>query len=610
MKRGLLSQPQRIGERIASRNLLNINHPLAESSPVARIPISMIPGVGGIASGYMQEDLATLQQPEETFFNIPSSVYGIRDPRYFPLPGGANITNHDLARFGLATDAMDWIPGAAAVGSMATGAGLLGRWLKGNETPDSDAVSLWDAISPAMVDPRTGLLSMTGENNLANKINKTSSIEDRLRSKYPEVELSLSETDTGITLNQIVIPEHLRGEGSGSKIVREITKYADDKNVPVALTPDTVYGGKSKKALVNFYKKLGFVPNKGKNKDFRFRESYIREPVEPSKKSVKELKDDLPMDEASRMRRAQDMGFDTDVYHGTTHDIEAFDTAKANPESDWGAATYTTTSLDDVNPNYAGEGPDLTNRITQRQEQIANENDWPLEDTRALELARGELVGSKGAIYPLKVNTEKYAVIGDNSTEIEMPDYRGEAMQEINRADFDSLDEYEEALQEYIFDLENSDMDHPLLTIKDTLMRTAGDEYFGDEDAVLQAVEEIQQELYEGLTATRLDEIIRNNISGWEGENGEFFSAGAASAEVLKALGFEGVIDKTVDTKFGSSRKLGKSMEGVDPDTIHIITFPGFEKNIRSKSAKFDPKKINDSDLLSGRGLLNFGRAV
>ena len=161
MKRGLLAQPQRIGERIASRNLLNINHPLAESSPVARIPISMIPGVGGIASGYMQEDLATLQQPEETFFNIPSSPDGIRDPRYFPLPGGANITNHDLARFGLATDAMDWIPGAAAVGSMATGAGLLGRWLKGNETPDSDAVSLWDAISPAMVDPRVGLLSMT-----------------------------------------------------------------------------------------------------------------------------------------------------------------------------------------------------------------------------------------------------------------------------------------------------------------------------------------------------------------------------------------------------------------------------------------------------------------
>jgi hypothetical protein len=162
MKRGLLSQPQRIGERIASRNLLNINHPLAESSPVARIPISMIPGVGGIASGYMQEDLATLKQPEETFFNIPSSPDGTRDPRYFPLPGGVNITNHDLARFGLATDAMDWIPGAAAVGSMATGAGLLGRWLKGNETPDSDAVSLWDAISPAMVDPRTGLLSMTG----------------------------------------------------------------------------------------------------------------------------------------------------------------------------------------------------------------------------------------------------------------------------------------------------------------------------------------------------------------------------------------------------------------------------------------------------------------
>lgn len=486
MKRGLLSQPQRIGERIASRNLLNINHPLAESSPVARIPISMIPGVGGIASGYMQEDLATLQQPEETFFNIPSSVYGIRDPRYFPLPGGANITNHDLARFGLATDAMDWIPGAAAVGSMATGAGLLGRWLKGNETPDSDAVSLWDAISPAMVDPRTGLLSMTNESRL--------------------------------------------------------------------------------------------------------------------------LPDELPMDTASRMQRAKEMGFDTDVYHGTTHDIDAFDTAKANPESDWGPATYTTTSLDDVNPNYAGEGPDLTNRITQLQEQIADNNNWPSGDTRALELARAELVGSKGAIYPLKVNTEKYAVVGgDNPTYIETPDYREEAISEINRTDFDSLDEYEDAVSEYAWELESSDVNHPIIEIKDALMQVAGDT---DEEGVNNAIAEISESFYDGMTATRLDEIIRKNVLDVWGGEGEFLGAGAASAKVFEKLGFEGVIDKTVDTKFGSSRKFGKSMEGVDPDTTHIITFPGFEKNIRSKSAKFDPKKINDSDLLSGRGLLHVGRAV
>mgnify|MGYP003645368967 FL=1 len=111
----LLKEPERMGARTQSRNTLGINHPLAESSPVARIPISMMPG-GGPVSGYTQEDLATLQLPEETTL-------------FSPL--GYDITDKDLAKFGLATDAMDWLPGAALVGGAATGAGLLGRALKG-----------------------------------------------------------------------------------------------------------------------------------------------------------------------------------------------------------------------------------------------------------------------------------------------------------------------------------------------------------------------------------------------------------------------------------------------------------------------------------------------
>ena len=33
-------------------------------------------------------------------------------------------------------------------------------------------------------------------------------------------------------------------------------------------------------------------------------------------------------------------------------------------------------------------------------------------------------------------------------------------------------------------------------------------------------------------------------------------------------------------------------------------------KNIRKPEAKFDPKKVDSKDLLSGRGLLNVSRAV
>ena len=139
-----------------------------------------------------------------------------------------------------------------------------------------------------------------------------------------------------------------------------------------------------------------------------------------------------PMDEASRLQRAKEMGFDTSAYHGSTHDIEAFDASQSNPSNDWGKAIYTTSSVDDVNPNYAREGADLNARIMARQEIIATEKGLPLEDKQALEQARSELVGeSEGVVYPLEINTEKYAVIGDDSTYIEMPDYRAEAMEEI-----------------------------------------------------------------------------------------------------------------------------------------------------------------------------------
>jgi len=330
--------------------------------------------------------------------------------------------------------------------------------------------------------------------------------------------------------------------------------------------------------------------------------------------------DDLPMDEASRMKRAE--AYPTDVYHGSTHDIKEFDASISNPESDWGKGIYTSTSIDDINPNYAGEGPDLTSRLTIRAEQIKDEaafHDPELKkqfeeiagmawgdmdyDTRlnaGKVIARKELKGgSEGVVYPLKINTEKYARIGgDKPTYIEMPDYRAEAMEETKLADYADEWEYEDALQEYVFDLENSDMNHPLLEIRDELMRVAGDT---DEAAVNTAVDEISQEMYDGITAERLDEIIRSNITYIEDyESGAAFGGGAATSAVLKRLGYDGIIDNTVDVKFGSNRKVGQMMEGVYPDTQHIITFPGSEHTVRSTNARFDPAKKNSTNILAG----------
>ena len=70
---------------------------------------------------------------------------------------------------------------------------------------------------------------------------------------------------------------------------------------------------------------------------------------------------DLPMDEASRMARAQGMGFDTDLplYHGTGSEFPAFDTARFQ-QSDFGtggAGVYSSEA-----PSLAGAYADLVTR--------------------------------------------------------------------------------------------------------------------------------------------------------------------------------------------------------------------------------------------------------
>jgi len=335
-------------------------------------------------------------------------------------------------------------------------------------------------------------------------------------------------------------------------------------------------------------------------------------PYERGTIGIAKQADSLPMDEASRMARADDM-FPTETYHGSTHDIKQFDATGANPESDWGPATYTSTSIDDINPNYAGEGPDLTSRIDQEADRVAyeildggedilDEHGFSVGQYEADEEGIARIIarkrikgGSEGVVYPLKINTEKYANIGgDTPTYIEMPDYRAEAMEEIKLADYADEWDYEDALQEYVSDLEATDMNHPIIEIRDELLNVAND------DEVSDAISRISEEMYDGIDATRLDQIIRESISYPEGPNGEMLGSGAASARVFERLGYEGVIDNTVDLKFGSSRAAGKRMEGVYPDTVHIVTFPGFEKNIRSKFAKFDPAKKNSANLLAG----------
>lgn len=102
---------------------------------------------------------------------------------------------------------------------------------------------------------------------------------DAVRAAHPGVQLDAYESDEGIRLSLIRTVGDNRGKGLASDAMRDLIRYADSRGKPIALTPDPLgAGGMSKTALTAWYKQMGFRPNRGGKKDFRFRETMLREP--------------------------------------------------------------------------------------------------------------------------------------------------------------------------------------------------------------------------------------------------------------------------------------------------------------------------------------------
>ena len=86
-----------------------------------------------------------------------------------------------------------------------------------------------------------------------------------------------------LELSRIVVPE--KSKGVGSSIMDELSNYADSTGQTMTLSPTTDFGGSSKSRLTNFYKRFGFVQNKGRNKDYSFRNTMYRAPKVDKKHS-------------------------------------------------------------------------------------------------------------------------------------------------------------------------------------------------------------------------------------------------------------------------------------------------------------------------------------
>lgn len=96
------------------------------------------------------------------------------------------------------------------------------------------------------------------------------------------VQLHIWEYSTRIVLDRIRVPREAQGRGLGTRIMKMLLEYADSAQKLVSLTPgsirDTESGAPSQAALVRWYKKLGFIKNAGRNRDFSFRDTMYRLP--------------------------------------------------------------------------------------------------------------------------------------------------------------------------------------------------------------------------------------------------------------------------------------------------------------------------------------------
>ena len=344
----------------------------------------------------------------------------------------------------------------------------------------------------------------------------------------------------------------------------------------------------------------------------------------------------LPMDEASRMARAREMGFDTDqtVYHGTTHDFDQFGSTNANPEGHYGAGHYFTTSAEDASRNYAGRGPDLRKRISQEGEAISYEiedlvdaGNWAaLEQKFGLTKERIEgpginfieegervaaqrLVGpSDGTVIPAFVRGRTANVIPSTRAkpsegrfptylEADYPDaskFMDEARQSLgSKADEFEVEELAQQLADEAFEPTGELYD--FIRSVDRQLREAGE---------VRAADEVSAKLNEmaldgGVSAWDLDRAVRSSAATYaENEAGQLIG----NDIIRKAFN-----DAGYDNIRMSADAAGWNMD-IPTGTDHLIVSD--PRNIRSKYAKFDPDKSDSSIITNGIPLTRMDGAM
>ncbi len=190
------------------------------------------------------------------------------------------------------------------------------------------------------------------------EINPIKDLEEVILNAHPEVE-KLHLYPSGkhdIKLDTLIVKKEHRKQGVGSKVLHDLKTYADKHGKRIILTAnvrDSAWGTTSQSRLDKFYKRNGFVANKGRNKDYAITATHyyagkghisesVDHPMIEVDGEMKHRHNSLgqpihPTDEGIRnfhrwfgdSQAVDDHGRPIVLYHGTNQDFDTFDFSKA-----------------------------------------------------------------------------------------------------------------------------------------------------------------------------------------------------------------------------------------------------------------------------------------
>jgi hypothetical protein len=315
----------------------------------------------------------------------------------------------------------------------------------------------------------------------------------------------------------------------------------------------------------------------------------------------------VPGSDVSRPKRSESMGFKdpnkfgTPAFHGTTHDIQKFTLERSNPENYLGQAHYFSSSPIDASENYGGQGPDLTIRINQEMENLSYLTDNELKEIVSKEAAN-QFDRNMKRVDKSKQEDLRQSLLREAAKE-NLTTHEGAVMdvqlQLKNPLYIDGSDKEQRFKLETVYDDEGNIVDEKgnLVDLHQAIVE-AGYEFDGGDGDELARMFMAHSDDYfgdkmydEGLTATDVNYILQNMEKSDLYTDDGSFAGNEFIRQVYENLGHDSVVM--------DASKAFKMMGNVPEGTKHYIVFDKYANQIRSRRAKFDPKKSDSRNILA-----------